>query len=375
MNILIIVNSHFISGAERSLIEYIDECSSIHNYYFCISEDNIEMEDYLSKYQVIKLPFIFFSFSYNPVQLLKYFFNIIFISLKVRKIIFENKINIIYSNSVKGHIYCLPLKVLVRIPIVWHVRDNIKNRLINSLFVFASKKIICISKHIYSQVVDFSASKIVLVYGGISLKQFNPNKNDVCQNLRSDLGLQPNKTIIAQIGQITRWKNQIEFIKCAKIIIDINKNVHFIIVGNANSTNDRKYLVEIKNEILRYNISDYISIIDYTANINEIYSQVDVLVHPSIKEPFGRVIVEAMAFKIPVVAYNLGGPKEIIQNEVSGFLVEPYNYKSIAEKVLILLSDKSKRIAFGEEGRKIVQMNFNIEKKAKELELVFNGFR
>lgn len=101
-------------------------------------------------------------------------------------------------------------------------------------------------------------------------------------------------------------------------------------------------------------------------------SQIDILIHPAINEPFGRVLIEAMSIGKPVIAYNCGGPKEIIVNNETGYLVEPYNYGEIAKKTILLLENEELRLQFGKAGRKRVIEKFNIEGYVSEMEDVFD---
>ena len=94
----------------------------------------------------------------------------------------------------------------------------------------------------------------------------------------------------------------------------------------------------------------------------------DILVHASIKpEPFGRVIVEAMASGTPVVASKSGGCVEIIENGVDGFLVEPGDTDEMAQAVETLLRNKGISDEFSKRGKEKVFREFSLEKTSGEL--------
>ena len=95
--------------------------------------------------------------------------------------------------------------------------------------------------------------------------------------------------------------------------------------------------------------------------------------HTAIDEPFGRVFVEAMAMEKPVVAYACGGPKEIIVNNQTGYLVKPYYFKAIGEKVILLLKNEKLHITLGTEGRKRVIEKFNINDNICKIETLFDN--
>jgi len=146
-----------------------------------------------------------------------------------------------------------------------------------------------------------------------------------------------------------------------------------LIVGDDLSGKEKRYKKQIETEILKAGLEKHFSFLGFIKDIKEIYAQIDVLVHPAINEPFGRAIIEAMAMGKPVVAYNCGGPKEIVINNKTGYLIEPYDYRGLAEKTLQLLESRELRIKFGKAGRTRVIEKFNIERYVKEMEEIFES--
>jgi len=96
--------------------------------------------------------------------------------------------------------------------------------------------------------------------------------------------------------------------------------------------------------------------------IEQIYALLDLFVLPSIREPFGLVLLEAMASGIPVVATGSGGPNEFIQSGENGILVPSRDAKMIAQSVKLLLQNKEKAKAIARLGRKTVEKGFGITK-------------
>lgn len=370
--ILILSNSYFISGAEISLIEYLENIK--HKYYdIFIAESNKNqiLTQSLSKYQIIKLPFKWFVYTHNPFKIIGYFLNILYVAIKLKDIVIKKRIDIIYSNSIKSQVYGLFLKLLTGKKIVWHVRDNLKHGMFNFILIYYCDKILCNSNHIYRQ-VNTSAHKKILIYSGINTEYWS-NQYKIKTDLRKKLGLNSETLIVGQIGQITRWKNQLDFVRMANIILSSNKNVHFLIVGDDQSGEETKYYKQLKNEITTLGLANNITLTGYNTNIREIYAQINILVHPAINEPFGRVLVEAMAMGKPVVAYNCGGPKEIIIDGETGYLVEPFDFIGLADKTIHLLENSKQRIQFGEAGRKRVVEILNLERYIGEMDEVFSN--
>jgi glycosyltransferase involved in cell wall biosynthesis len=95
------------------------------------------------------------------------------------------------------------------------------------------------------------------------------------------------------------------------------------------------------------------------------------LVLPSIRDTFGMVLVEAGACERPVIAYDVGGPKEIIVDGENGFLVKPRDIKDLARKIGMILSNKKLAEAMGRIGRQIVERKFTWDKIVSEIESIY----
>ena len=87
---------------------------------------------------------------------------------------------------------------------------------------------------------------------------------------------------------------------------------------------------------------------------------------PSLAEPFGLVILEAMAFGKPVIATEAGGPKEIVEHLKTGLLVPPSDPQALSDSIIQLLSNQEIAAAMGEAGRKRFETHFTAERMTKE---------
>ncbi len=370
--ILVICNAPGISGGEFSLFQFLEKINKNKYIIFIAISEKLQFTHIIPGYcRIINLPFIWFTFTLNPFVLLKYTINIIKNTIAISNIINENEIEVIYSNSIKSHIYGAFIKLILGKKTIWHIRDNLKNKLLGKALALWSDKIICISKLIYES-NNVPKRKKELLYGGIDSNKWKPQTIKKSE-LRENLGLHPSVKLIAQISQVTSWKNHPDFIKAAQYVLKYHPDVHFIIIGNCLNKKDNKYLNTLKNKIKKDSLNKYFTFLGFQKNIREIISQINILVHPAINEPFGRVIIEAMAMEKPVVAYNCGGPKEIIENNKTGFLIEPFNFISLGKTVNALLENDNLSITIGKAARIRIIEKFNITTHVKKMEEVFDN--
>lgn len=101
------------------------------------------------------------------------------------------------------------------------------------------------------------------------------------------------------------------------------------------------------------------------------YQNCDIFCFPTLGEPFGKAVIEAMSCGKPVIASNRGGPKEIVEDGKTGFLVPPRKIEPLAEKILKLLRDKKLRRKMGKEARKRVLEKFSLEKVAESFRKLY----
>jgi glycosyltransferase involved in cell wall biosynthesis len=97
----------------------------------------------------------------------------------------------------------------------------------------------------------------------------------------------------------------------------------------------------------------------------------DIFCLPSLTEGFNRSLLEAMACSLPVVATNVGGNVEIVQDGVNGLLVPPRNSDALASAITELMEDRQKAQKMGLEGRRLVEENFSIEKNVMRIENLY----
>jgi hypothetical protein len=107
------------------------------------------------------------------------------------------------------------------------------------------------------------------------------------------------------------------------------------------------------------------------AKLPEFFSMIDILAVPSWEEPFGIVVLEAMASGVPVIATNRGGPAEIIRSALHGFLVPPRDPAALAKAILSLADDDERRQLISKTAREFVESNFDIRVVVPRIEAFY----
>ncbi len=225
------------------------------------------------------------------------------------------------------------------------VKKNFFNFIFIKLNNFIIKKlnadIITVSKSCKKSLLnEIKLNKIKVIYNGI-------DKNDLKKKYKKKNKKNFN---ISYFGKIQRRKGLDLLIKASNGIEMNNLNIN--IYGNGEE-NYKKELKSLKNGMYKLNFHNYLP------KIYQFIDEADIVVLPSIEfESFGMVLIEAMRQKKPIVCSNHGGMKEIVKNNVNGFLFKNKNYQDLQSKLLLLIHSKSKRKIFGKNGYTIFKRNF-----------------
>jgi glycosyltransferase involved in cell wall biosynthesis len=105
----------------------------------------------------------------------------------------------------------------------------------------------------------------------------------------------------------------------------------------------------------------------YVDNMTDFYNEIDMLVLTSDKEAFGRVLVEAMSFRCPVIAANVGGVFEVVEAGRTGFLVPPNDIEAYAKKIVLLATKSNLKIDMGRAGYERASNEFSVFQYRKRL--------
>ncbi|MDO8525813.1 MAG: lipopolysaccharide heptosyltransferase II [Candidatus Omnitrophota bacterium] len=166
--------------------------------------------------------------------------------------------------------------------------------------------------------------------------------------------------VVGMVSRITPLKGHADFIKAIAILSRQIPNLKAVIAGEAPK---EKYKEDLELLIRRLGLVNTIEFLPATNDVPNIMRGLDVLVSATITpEAFGRVIIEAHASGVPVVATQVGGIVDIIEDRKTGLLSAPQNPKDMAEKILELYKNKEMRTALAAESKKRVEAYFNLGK-------------
>lgn len=209
---------------------------------------------------------------------------------------------------------------------------------------------------------------IRLIFDGV-----DPARIEACQPASDreleELGVRVGAPLIGIVGNVKRWKGQEVVVKAMTRLRQTHPDVTCLIIG---AKTDQKYFDGLVGLCRAEGLTDAIKMIGYHPNPATLMSRMDVVLHASIQpEPFGIVLLEAMALGRPVVAARAGGPTDIVVPGVSGELFTPGNAVELAECVSRLLDSAELRLKLGSAGRARMQQVFTAKANIDRLHRLY----
>lgn len=277
----------------------------------------------------------------------KSFSNFLSIFKTIRKVVKNEKIDIIHSHHRLLTIIANFVTLGMRTKVI-HTAHYMSKE--NRLGFLLGKNIIAVGENVKWNLIEKSKvnkEKISVIYNGIDLIKFK--KNNIINYKDS------NKINILSINRLSYEKGVDVLLYSIAIVVKEIKNIKVTIIGDGK---ERDKLKKIAEEL---NICDYIEFIGFKNNVLEYINQCDFVVSTSRTEGLPITPLEVFSQSKAIVATNVGGVKEVIEDGVNGVLVTNENYTEIADAIILLIKNNNLREKLGKNGYKTVHEKFSKE--------------
>jgi len=177
-----------------------------------------------------------------------------------------------------------------------------------------------------------------------------------------EFGLAPTRRLVGIVGNIKEWKGQEVVVRAMARLAERHPEVSCLLIGDS-SRSSLAYRDKVERLVSELGLAGRVILTGYRSNVPDYVNALDVLIHASTEsEPFGRVVLEGMALRKPVVGARGGGVPEIIENGVTGFLYTPGSDTELADCLAQLLGNEALRRMMGDAGYVRLVSEFSIER-------------
>lgn len=279
------------------------------------------------------------------------------------RLIRREKPDLIYANGSRAAFYGGLAGRLYSIPAVWHCRIAAPDPCFDFILGHLCTHIIANSEATARRFDRRYQSEISVVYNGFNLKWLRANRVN-----KPDI-IQDDWKVILVVARLSKWKRHDLALKAFEKVAANNLDAHLICVGGPDP-HDAVWADHLRALAEKSTFSPRIHWIGVVDDIRPWYRAATVLLLPSDNEPFGRVLIEAMASGVPVVATRGGGVPELVADAYEGFLVGLGSAEEMSHALQTILNNDGLRISFSRRAQEKADL-FQLQKHVKEMSAIF----
>jgi glycosyltransferase involved in cell wall biosynthesis len=227
-------------------------------------------------------------------------------------------------------------------------------------------RLIAVSKSIEHKLVDEQRTDVPvsLIYNGVDLDVYDTQ--EACCTLPEEYGMEPGSQIVGVVARLEPEKGHPTLLEAWPAVLRAVPDAYLLIVGEGS----RRDALEAQARSLR--IAHRVVFTGRRDDVPAVTAALDVAVLPSYREAQGMVILEAMALSRPVVASNVGGIPEMIEDGVTGLLVPPHDADTLARAIVRLLKNHALADTLGRAGHDMVHDRFCIQLMVQAIESIYD---
>ncbi len=343
INVIRVISDLPVGGVEKRLLELLPKLRPEYNVRVCCIREKDELAPEFEKAGV-PVDLCYFMSRLHPWSLYK-------MASYLKKV----NAHIVHTHMYRPNISGVLAAKLAGVPVIisnihnvehW---DNPRQMRQDARFVRFRHKIIAVSgavKEDYIKNTDADPDKCTVIYNGTDLDKFSPRTKD--PELMREFDLM-GKRVVGIIARLVPQKDILTYLLCAAEIKKKIANIRFLVVGEEEgNTGLRKKLEE---QAVELDLKDEVIFTGKRRDIADILSLFDVGVQSSLREGFSNVVVETMAMGVPMVATDVGGNAEAIEDGKSGFIVPHSKPDLLADKVVKILTDSKLASHMGSQAR------------------------
>ncbi len=245
-----------------------------------------------------------------------------------------------------------------------HIEVDYPNRFWSGLaFRSLPRHVITTSQRIADRLVNelgVPRDRLSCIATGVDLQRFDPKTEGT---LRKELGLAEDVALVGMISVLRSWKGHATFLEAAtKLLADGKRKIHFVIAGEG------PMRVVLPDQIAQPPLKGNVTLLGHRTDVPNVLASLDVLVLPSYAhEGIPQIILQAQAMERPVVATKVGGIPEVVEDNVTGLLVEPRDGDALAAKIRAILDDPALTARLSQAGRAQIEAKYSLDAMGERL--------
>lgn len=285
---------------------------------------------------------------------------------RIRAIIREGGFQIVHADGPRNAFYGGIAAALARVPLVWHIRSSDRDPWDRLLYGLCTR-LILVADALRVR-FDFAArdGKCVTIHNGVDLDEFRAGAGP---SPPAGLEIRDDETVLVCAGRVEPMKGQACLVEALGKLRERRRNLRLLLCGEIADEGYREHCMRLGD---RCGVADRLRFLGHRDDMAEVLSAADLVVMPSLYgEAFPRAVIEAMAVGRPVVATDVGGTREAIDEGVTGHVVPPGDAEALADRIARLAGNEAMRAAMGQAARHRAEERFGIEANVRATERLY----
>lgn len=288
---------------------------------------------------------------------------------RLYRLLRDERIDILHTNLFRDAIYGRLLGRLAGVPVIvnsMHMGHGVLWRFwLNRWTAGLADRVLPLSHTVERLALEqdhFPAEKLEVVYQGLDLNAFIPGPKPAA--LARSLGLDISRPIVGTVAALIPQKGHRYLVEAMPAVSDMANGVQLLLVGKGQLRPELQRICEDRKIKAAF--------LEEIPNIADALRLIDVYVQPSLREGIPQAVLEAMAMCKPVVATDVDGNPEAVENGVTGVIVPPRDPGALARAVGGLLADPALATTMGQAGRRRVEQQFTLERMVHHIEQIYD---
>jgi glycosyltransferase involved in cell wall biosynthesis len=228
--------------------------------------------------------------------------------------------------------------------------------------------LVAISDYVAQSLVDsgHDPARIQVVLNAIDPAAWRPGEGR--QAVRQELSISADAPVVTTVSRLYPGKGPEDLVRCLPALRSKHPDIVLVVVGEEIIPGYKQHLCQVAQDL---GVADAIRIVGFRSDIPDMMAAADVFAMASLAEPFGLVYLEAMAMRLPVVAYASGGTPEVVVDGITGLLSDPGDGGQLTANILSLLGNPMRRHQMGAAGRQRVESRFTTPRMAADVDALY----
>jgi glycosyltransferase involved in cell wall biosynthesis len=268
------------------------------------------------------------------------------------RLIRQNRIDLVYGNNTGSACKnALIAAKIAGVPFIYHIRAMAgtegwrKVRLLR--FADATIAVSAACARSFSRFLGRRLPYVV--HNGVTLRPTSPDRAAARRRLSEVAGIPADATVMVAVGNVDRRKATEYSVRATVRIVREVPSTFLLVIGRLDR--DPEYVRRIRCLVRDLELEGHVRILDFRADVLDLLEGCDLLLHTARDDPHPRVVIEAMAAGLPVVAFPIDGVAETVVDGETGYLAPAGNVTALAEAALQLVRDPALRAEFGKRAR------------------------